>query len=186
MTRLFKHALPYSPLIEVTDYNGHLFVDATGTGRLFGPPPDVAWRIRKTVRTDMGFDPIWSVAPNKLVAKVATRMVKPMGEYIVGAGEEESFLKPLPVHLIPGVEREDLGRFREFNLTRAGQVADLTVEQLSVVFGRRGRDLYDAVRGIDPSPVFPARRKQPTAIAGQRDRTDHKTPALDLAEAAFG
>ncbi|MFH1993343.1 MAG: hypothetical protein ABIK98_13225 [Pseudomonadota bacterium] len=121
MMRFFKHASFYSPLVEITDYNGHLFIDATGTGKLFGPPPDVAWRIRKTVRADMGFDPIWSVAPNKLVAKVATRLVKPAGEYIVRAGDEEAFLKPLPLDLIPGLEPDDLKRLRQFNLTRAGR-----------------------------------------------------------------
>ena len=93
MTRLVKHTLPYSPLVEMTDCQGHLFLDATGTSRLFGPPPDVAWRLRKAVRKDMGFDPIWSVAPNKLMAKVATRIVKPLGEYIVGAGDETMVLK---------------------------------------------------------------------------------------------
>jgi len=165
MKQLFKHALPYSPRVEATDFNGHLFVDTTGTGRLFGPPPDVAWRIRKTVRTDMGFDPIWSVAPNKLVAKVATRMVKPIGEYIVGAGEEENFLKPLPVHLIPGIEQEDLKRFREFNLTRAGHVAVLSIEQLRVAFGSRSHHLYNAVRGIDPSPVCPVGQNRPLVSA---------------------
>ncbi|MBW2564129.1 MAG: DNA polymerase, partial [Deltaproteobacteria bacterium] len=86
MAQFIKHLLPYSPLVEIADHNGHLFLDATGTGKMFGPTPDVAWRIRKAVRTDMGFDPIWSVASNKLVAKVATRIVKPTGEYIVGAG----------------------------------------------------------------------------------------------------
>ncbi len=165
MTRLVKHALPYSPLIEMTDHNGHLFVDATRTGRLFGPAPDVAWRIRKAVRTDMGFDPIWSVAPNKLTAKVATRMVKPAGEYVIGAGEEQDFLKPVPVHLIPGIEGEDLKRFREFNLTRAGHVAHLSMEQLNIMFGSRSGSLYHAVRGIDPSPVLPVGQKPPVVVA---------------------
>lgn len=165
MTRLVQHTLPYSPLIEMTDHNGHLFIDVTRTGKLFGPPPDVAWRIRKTVRTDMDFDPIWSVAPNKLVAKVATRVVKPAGEYIIRAGEEEDFLKPLPIHLIPGIEREDLKRFREFNLTRAGHVASLSMGQLNVIFGKHSRSLYDAVRGIDQSSVLPVGQKQPMISA---------------------
>ncbi len=90
MQAFFKHTLPYSPRIEAEERTGHLFVDLTGTGRLFGPPPDVAWRIRKTVKTDLSLDPIWSVAPNKLVAKVASRVVKPVGEYIVEAGDEEA------------------------------------------------------------------------------------------------
>jgi len=165
MTRLVKHALPYSPLIEMTDHNGHLFIDVTRTGKLFGPPPDVAWRIRKTVRIDMDFDPIWSVAPNKLVAKVATRMVKPAGEYVIGAGEEQDFLKPVPVHLIPGIEGEDLKRFREFNLTRAGHAADLSMEQLNIMSGSRSSSLYNAVRGIDPSPVLPVGQKPPVVVA---------------------
>jgi len=172
MTRLVKHALPYSPLIEMTDHNGHLFVDATRTGRLFGPPPDVAWRIRKAVRADMGFDPIWSVAPNKLIAKVATRMVKPAGEYVIGAGEEQDFLKPVPVHLIPGIERKDLKRFREFNLTRAGHVASLSMGQLNIMFGTRSGSLYHAVRGIDPSPVLPVGQKLPVVVADHEFATD--------------
>ena len=165
MDRFLKHLLPYSPLIEMTDYKGHLFLDATGTGKLFGPTPDVAWRIRKAVRTDMGFDPIWSVAPNKLVAKVATRIVKPLGEYIVGEGDEAALLKPLPVHIVPGIEYDDVKRFREFNMTRAGHVAKLSMEQLNVVFGRRSQSLYDAVRGIDSSPVLPVGQKRPVVYA---------------------
>ena len=172
MTRLVKHALPYSPLIEMTDHNGHLFVDATRTGRLFGPPPDVAWRIRKAVRSDMGFNPIWSVAPNKLIAKVATRMVKPAGEYVIGAGEEQNFLRPLPVHLIPGIEGEDLKRFREFNLTRAGHVVNLSMEQLNIMFGSRSISLYHAVRGIDPSPVLPVGQKLPVVVVDHEFDSD--------------
>jgi len=161
MAQFIKHLLPYSPLVEIADYNGHLFLDATGTGKLFGPTPDVAWRIRKAVRTDMGFDPIWSVASNKMVAKVATRIVKPTGEYIVGAGDEAAFLKPLPLSLIPGIEHDDLKRFFEFNITCAGHVANLLLEQLEVLFGPRSLSLYDVVRGIDQSPVFPVGQKRP-------------------------
>ena len=93
-------------------------------------------------------------------------MVKPAGEYIVGAGEEEDFLSPLPIYLIPGIEREELKRLREFNLTRAGDLLHLSVEQLNVLIGKQGFSLYNAVRGIDPSPVFPVDEKPPTVSAG--------------------
>ncbi len=175
MVQLLKDALPYSPLIEASDYDGHLFVDVTGTGRLFGPPPDIAWRIRKAMRANMGVDPIWSVAPNKLVAKVATRMVKPIGEYIVGAGEEACFMKPLPIHLVPGVEREDLECFREFNLTRTGHVASLSMGQLYVMFGNRSHSLYNAVRGIDPSPVLPVGKAPPVVSVDNAFGNDTNT-----------
>ena len=161
MARLLQHALPYSPLIEMTDTNGHLFVDVTGTKRLFGLPPDVAWRIRKAVRSDLGLDPIWSVASNKLVAKIATRLVKPTGEYIVKAGEEKALLESLPIGLIPGIESDDLKRLWEFNLTQVRHVIAMSPGQLGVLFGKRSGSLYNAVRGIDLSPVFPVGQKRP-------------------------
>jgi DNA polymerase-4 len=175
MVQLLKCALPYSPLIEKSDHDGHLFIDVTGTGRLFGPPPDIAWRIRKVMRANMDLNPIWSVAPNKLVAKVATRMVKPMGEYIVGAGEEACFMKPLPIHLVPGIEREDLKCFREFNLTRTGHVANLSMKQLYVMFGNRSHSLYNTVRGIDPSPVLPVGQEHPVVSVDHTFGNDTNT-----------
>ncbi|RJQ62082.1 MAG: hypothetical protein C4530_05305 [Desulfobacteraceae bacterium] len=163
MRLLCRQALPYSPRIEPGDRDGHLFVDVTGTQRLFGPAVDVAWRLRKHVRSELNLDPIWSVAPNKLMAKVATRLVKPNGEYIVESGEEEAILEPLPIHIVPGIEREDLVRLYEFNLRRVFQVAALEPEQLSVPVGDRAQFIYEAVRGIDRSPVRTEEEKPPTA-----------------------
>ncbi len=157
---LWQHALPYSPRVEIPDGDGHLFVDTTGTGMLFGSPWDVAWRLRKEIKARLGLYPIWSVAPNKLTAKVATRVVKPAGELILGHGEEEAFLAPLPVDLLPGIEAEDLYRLKgEFRLRRIRDLAAWTIPQLQVVFGKRSRHLHQASRGIDPTPV---------AMAGQR------------------
>jgi len=165
MRDVLKRALPYSPLIETGETDGHLFMDATGTSRLFGPPMDVARRLHGQIKTDLGLNPIWSVAPNKLIAKVATRLVKPEGEYVVSAGEEESLLAPLPVSLVPGIERDDQLRLREFNLARVFQVSALSLAQLEVPFGSRAVSIYEAVRGIDPSPVLSVGQKPPKVIA---------------------
>jgi DNA polymerase IV len=175
MATLFRLARPYSPRVEMTDTCGHLFLDATGTGRLLGPAPDVAWRIRRAVRAEMGVNPVWAVAPNKLVAKVATRVVKPDGEYIVRAGDEAAFLAPLPVFLLPGLAADAVRCLGTFNLIRAGQVADLSMDQLSVIFTGTARRIYETVRGIDPSPVMSA-GKEPPSVRGDHvfgDDTNH-------------
>ncbi len=185
MRALLKQTLPYSPLIESGETDGHLFVDVTGTARLFGPPMDVAWRLRRQVKKDLGLDPIWSVAPNKLVAKVATRLVKPDGEYIVGAGEEEALLAPLPIGLIPGIERNDLLRLQEFNLSRVSHLTALSLEQLQIPFGARARSLYEAARGIDPSPVLPVEQKPPKIIVDHEFGNDTNDKST-LASALYG
>ena len=178
MAAVWKRVCPYSPLVETGEGNGHLFADLTGTSRLFGPPPDVALRLRRTIRADLGLDPIWSLAPNKLVAKVATRVVKPDGEYIVPAGDEQRFLNPLPPHLLPGLEKDDLVLLREFHLTRVGDAALWTPRQLHVVFGRRGRDLHRIFRGIDRAPVLPAGRKPPSVVRDHEFGEDTNDPAV--------
>jgi DNA polymerase-4 len=172
MADLLRRAGPLSPRIEPGQGDGHLFLDVTGTGRLLGPPVDVAFRLYKEIRRDLGLDPIWSVAPNKLIAKVATRLVKPVGEYIVDAGDEADFLAPLPIWLLPGIESRDLTRLREFNFTTVAQVSALSLPQLAVPFGKRARFLYETVRGIDPSPVLPAGQEPPKVMANHEFGND--------------
>ena len=161
MRDLIKQTLPYSPFVESGEGDGHIFIDITGTNRLFGPPVDVAWQLNKKIKQDLSLNPIWSVAPNKLVAKVATRLVKPFGEYIVGAGEEEDFLKPLHVGLIPGIEKADLTRLREFNFTLVSEVLAMTLEHLKISFGKRALFIHDTIRGVDPSPVLSVTKTKP-------------------------
>ncbi len=178
MQDLFREVLSYSPLIEPGEADGHLFIDVTGTSRLFGPSVDVAWRMYHQIKARLGLTPVWSVAPNKLVSKVATRLVKPTGEYVVGDGEESAFLAPLPLVLLPGIESGDLCRLRELNLSLVRQVADLTLDQLNIPFGKRAGMIFDFVRGIDPSPVLPAGQRPRTIMADHEFGNDTNDVAM--------
>lgn len=151
--RCFRCALPFTPQVERAPGSGHLYLDVTGTHRLFGPAPDIGWRIRTAMRRDLGLDPIWSLGPNKLVAKVASRMVKPAGEYIVAEGEEQSFLAPLPLALLPAVDEKIKKRLREVGILCIAQAASLSRQDLYLLCGRRAERLYQALRGIDRTPV---------------------------------
>ncbi|WP_372682533.1 hypothetical protein [Desulfosarcina sp.] len=176
MARMLNAALPCSPLIEPGEGDGHLFVDATGSSRLLGPPVDVAWRLGRRIRQDLGLMPIWSVATSKLVAKTATRLVKPLGEYIVEAGDEAAFLAPLPLFLVPGIESSDLERLNDFNMIRVFQAARLSVDEMQTLFGHRGRFIHDRLHGIDPSPVRPVDQPPPRVIECREfgeDTNDH-------------
>lgn len=153
MLAFFKELQGYSPLIECGEADGHFFADVTGTHRLYGPAPDIGWRVRRQARTGLGVNPIWTLGSSKLVAKVASRLVKPVGEYIVTAGEEEAFLAPLPVAVLPGLTSRELEQLRDFHLTTIGALAGLSRHQLMVPFGSRGDYLHDISRGIDDTAV---------------------------------
>lgn len=153
MTALVKEVASYTPLVEQGEEDGHLFMDVTGTHRLHGPPPDIAWRLRKRVMKSLSLDPAWSLGTNKLVAKVASRVVRPFGEMIVGTGEEHAFLEPLPLTLLPGLYAAERKLMADFNLLTIGDLARLSRQQLLVPFQKRGGYLYDASRGRDITPV---------------------------------
>ncbi len=153
MKSLLKESFTFSPLIESGKSDGHIFMDVTGSSRLFGPSVDIAFRLKKAFKKTFNLDPVWSVATNKLIAKVATRVVKPSGEYIVAPGDEKAFLAPLPLHLIPGLIKSDLTRFKEFNLFSISQARALTMEQLEIPCHNRASLIHDYIRGVDTAPV---------------------------------
>lgn len=158
MKRFLKEVRNYSPLVEYGQEDGHLFVDVTGTHRLWGPPPDVGLRVRRHIRDGLGLDPIWGLGVNRLVAKVATRVVKPVGECIVAPGDETSFLAPLPVSLLPGLHQKEIRKLQEFHINSIGQLADLSRQQLMVPFGSRSVYLHDASHGVDRGLVSAEQR----------------------------
>ncbi|MGW8193417.1 MAG: DNA polymerase Y family protein [Desulforhopalus sp.] len=153
MQAFLKELRHYSPLIECGWADGHFFVDVTGTHRLYGPAPDVGWRVRRHARTRLGINPIWTLGTGKVVAKVASRLVKPVGEYIVTPGEEAAFLSPLPVDILPGLAAGELQKMVEFQITTIGSLAELSQHQLMVVFGGRADYLHGVARGEDHSRV---------------------------------
>ncbi len=185
MEALFKQVRPHAPIIEAGPRDGHFFLDVTGATRLLGPPMDIAWRLRRQLKHQLGLEPIWAVAPNKSVAKVATRLVKPTGEYIIAAGEEQAFLAPLPIGLIPGIEAADCRLLESFNLTGAGQVAQLSRPQLRVLFNGRAGFIYAAVRGQDAAPVFSTDRQLPKIVIDHDWETD-TNDARQLNRALYG
>src|SRR5688500_8570772 len=80
----------YAPAIEPRGY-GHAFLDLTGTGRLFGPPQDVAHRIRREVRRQLRLGISVGIASNKLVSQAAIKAGRRGGEE---AGKEELLYVP--------------------------------------------------------------------------------------------
>ncbi len=184
MAEMARLALPYSPLVESEEHSGHVFLDLSGTGKLWGPPRDVAWRLRREAKSRLGLSPSWGLAPNKLLAKLATRVVKPEGEQIVPPGGEEAFLRPLPLYLLPGLERSDLLTLAGFNLRRVGQVALWTPDQMETVFARRGGHIHQILRGVDHSPVLPA-GSGPQRVAVERQFAGDTNDLAQVEQALF-
>jgi DNA polymerase-4 len=153
MKEIARLGLAVTPAVESGMGDGHLFLDITDTTRLYGPGPDVAFRLKKTIKRQMGLDSVWSLATNKLVAKAATRLVKPLGEYIVGPGEEADFLASFPLKLLPGIRRREARTAARFNLETVSHLRQLTPAQLAIPFAERAYTIHRIIQGIDTNSV---------------------------------
>ena len=148
----------FSPLIEPGP-QGRVYLDATGTAGLFGPPVDLAARLRQELLASLRLDAAVGVAVNKLVSRVAADLTEPSGLLDVRAGEEAPFLAPLKVGRLPGVGGVVIRELKALNVRIVRQLAAIEVEHLALAFGRVGIVLHQRARGIDPRPVCPPVRQ---------------------------
>ncbi len=152
----------YAPVIEPRGY-GHAFLDLTGTGRLFGPPVDVAARVRREVRERLRFPLSVGVAANKLVSQAVVRADRrsdagDSDALIVPYGVEAGFLAPHPLIVLPDLHPRVRTRLDDYQLDCIGEVAAISESALCAVFGGTGRTLRARALGIDPRPVLPPER----------------------------
>ena len=153
---IFKVLENFSPVLEPSGH-GHAYLDITGTGRLFGPPRDTAWKAQKEIRRQLHLDASLGVASNKMVSKIASEVTRPAGLQDVPHGNESSFLSPLPVRLLPGVGPQTERQFDDLNIRIIHDVAAMRLDHLTLAFGRFGFVLHQRAQGIDSTPVYPMR-----------------------------
>jgi len=147
----------FTPMVEGLSLD-EAFLDVTESLQLFGNEVVIAREIKKRVKERTGLTASVGVAPNKLVAKIASDLGKPDGLFVVTDKDMRDVLDPLPVRVIPGIGPETLSRL---NQVRIATIADLRLahdQDLEPIFGRFTQRTRDRAAGIDDRPVQPSRR----------------------------
>jgi DNA polymerase-4 len=156
---------------------GHLYMDVTGTERLWGRAKDAAYRVRKEIMTTMSLSGSVGVAGNKMVAGIASRVLSSEGILDVDHGRESSFMAPLGVDFIPGighVRRRIL--LEELNISLVREIAMLDINNLKLIFGKQAWVIHQRALGIDPTPVHPpcSNPEVKESIAFSSDKNDDR------------
>jgi DNA polymerase-4 len=138
---------------------GHLFMDLTGTQRLFGPTVDTALRIEREIIRRQNLTGVAGIGTNKLVSHAAGTVVQPPQLCEIPPGFEQSFLAPIPTSLAFSVHhvfsRKSLALLEDLNLHTLGAIADIPLPHLQLVLGPAATLLHEWAHGIDLSPVLP-------------------------------
>jgi DNA polymerase-4 len=149
-----------------------------------GSSAEIAQRIKRAILDATGLTCSIGIAPNKLLAKMASELDKPDGLTILGTGGLESRIWPLEVRRVPGIGPKTEAKLAEIGIRTVGELAAMPVERLVETFGRSyGVFLYEASHGIDEEPVHthlePRSRSRETTF--QEDVGDWQAIARTLA-----
>ncbi|MCF8054943.1 MAG: DNA polymerase IV [Deltaproteobacteria bacterium] len=142
-------------------------------------------RIKESIRQELALTCSIGIAPNKLLAKIASDFQKPDGLTIVSAVEVPNFLAPLSVRKLIGVGPKSEARLKKMGIATVEQLREVPIETLVEAFGfSYGEYLYAISRGIDDRPLIT--HWEPKSISRettfQRDVGDWQIIARTLAE----
>lgn len=155
-----------SPVVEGLSID-EAFLDVRGMRRIAGTPEEIAVRLRRRVRDEVGLPITVGVARTKFLAKVASAVAKPDGLLVVAPERELAFLHPLAVERLWGVGPKTSDRLRAKGIRTVGEVARLAEDTLVAIVGRAaGRQLHALSHNRDPRPVTRGRRRR--SIGTQR------------------
>ncbi len=115
---------------------------------------EVAREIKQAVRQATGLSCSIGLAPNKLLAKIASELDKPDGVTVVAPHDLATRIWPLPVRRINGVGPKAAARLAQLGIATIGELAAADAPWLAQHFGAStGGWLHDAAHGRDDRPV---------------------------------
>ncbi len=164
-----------TPLVEPLSLD-EAFLDVTASRRLHGDALTIAARIRQRIRSELGVTASVGVAPNKLVAKIASDLRKPDGLCRIGVEELPQALDELPIERLWGVGTKSLPRLHAAGMRCFRDLRVASDSTLRALFGRHADAMRRRAAGIDERPVV-AQREEKSISAECTFETDLRDPS---------
>lgn len=143
-----------SPLVEQLSID-EAFLDLTGMEKIYGSAEAAGRLVKDEIRKRVGLTASVGLAPNKILAKLASDLQKPDGFTVIRHEEAASFIAPLPVTKIFGIGAAAGRELSQYGIITIGQLAAADMAVLQQVFGKNAARVHQLACGIDDRPVVP-------------------------------
>ena len=163
--RILEVLKAFSPMVEAYSID-EAFIDITGCTTPFGSAEGLARAVKERIREEVGLTCSIGIAPNKLLAKLASDMQKPDGLVIIDEAGKSKLLEDLPVGELWGIGprlTEHLGRM---GVRTCGQLGRFPASILRERFGIIGERLRLMGQGIYSSEVVPIGQEEEAKSVG--------------------
>ena len=164
-SRIVRMFLDFTPFVEVFSID-EAFLDVTGSLSLFGSAERIAYLIKARIRQAFGITCSIGIAPNKLLAKLASDMQKPDGLTVIAPEKVAAVLERIPAKDLCGVGARTARQLALYGIATCGDLGRFPVHVLKRRFGIIGEQLSRMGRGIDDSPVIPVEESDPVKSVG--------------------
>jgi DNA polymerase-4 len=144
----------YTPVVETFSID-ESWLDVTHSLGIFGSAINIAYLIKARIRHAFGITCSVGIAPNKLLAKLASDMQKPDGLTIIEPDNVTRILEHMPIKELCGIGRKMEWHLNMMSIYTCGELGRCDKVRLTRRFGIIGRRLKETGQGIDNSPVVP-------------------------------
>ena len=153
----------YTKLVEPLSLD-EAYLDVSNSTQFDGSATLIAQDIRQSIFNELGLTASAGVAPLKFIAKIASDMNKPNGQYIVTPRQVVPFIEQLPLNKIPGVGKVTFAKLQAEGFTTGLDIRNADKNLLIRNFGKFGLSLYQKCQGIDNRGVETSRIRKSLAV----------------------
>ena len=129
------------------------WLDVTGSTVLFGNGEEIANKIRKTVKKELGLTISVGVSFNKVFAKLGSDMKKPDAVTVISRQNFKEKVWPLPISDLLFVGSKTCEKLKSSGIHTIGDITECDNATLKHLLGKNGEDLKRYALGEDNSPV---------------------------------
>jgi DNA polymerase IV len=172
--RVFEIFYEFTPLVEGLSLD-EAFLDVSDSQRLLGDGEAIGAEIRRRIKSVTELTASVGIAPNKLLAKIASDLNKPDGLCRIGPENVHDVLDGLPIHKLRGVGLKSLPAVQAAGIQTIGDLKRASEEVLWRAFGKHGKSMQALASGIDERPVV-ADREEKSISAEETFSADIREP----------
>ncbi len=166
----------YTDMIEPFGID-ECWLDVTGSTMLFGSGEEIAHKIRRDIKRELGITISVGVSFNKVFAKLGSDMKKPDAVTVITKDNFKEKVWPLPASDLLFAGRKTAEKLRSCGVYTVGDLAVCSKVTLIRLLGKNGELLKSCALGRDNSPVAtPTKEDKPKSVGRSvtcsRDFTD--------------
>ncbi|MBY6198894.1 DNA polymerase IV [Vibrio hangzhouensis] len=153
----------YTSLIEPLSLD-EAYLDVTDSPYCQNSATRIAQSIRNDIWNELHLTASAGVAPLKFLAKIASDMNKPNGQFVIPPGQVQQVVDELDLGKIPGVGKVSLEKLNKAGFYTCLDIRNSDYRELIVRFGRLGASLWKKSHGIDEREVVVERERKSIGV----------------------